>query len=221
VLAIVGLALTEVLTTSALVSDWWLNTKYPDWEEGLSDDATVASLVYGFFALQAFVATVFCVVTFLMFVHRASQNAFALRGPVVPNVSPGWSVASWFIPFANLVWPYKIMKTLLWASDPAGESIPGDRVERARWTFPLWWFTWLISSFAGNASLRLTMSDDPSAAEMARTIDFVSLPFSLVCAVCAAAIVWSLHVRQEAQFSRNQRVAPAPGAFALAGSPQF
>ena len=65
--------------------------------------------------------------------------------------SPGWSVGWYFIPFANLVMPYRSLKETFKASFNSEEwqnnKVPYD--------FPIWWATFLIASWLGNISFRM------------------------------------------------------------------
>ena len=67
------------------------------------------------------------------------------------NFSPGWSVGWYFIPFANLVMPYRSLKETFKASFNSKEwqnnKVPYD--------FPIWWATFLIASWLGNISFRM------------------------------------------------------------------
>tara|TARA_B100001057_G_scaffold240019_1_gene240383 strand:+ start:301 stop:861 length:561 start_codon:yes stop_codon:yes gene_type:complete len=70
------------------------------------------------------------------------------------NISPGWSVGWYFIPFANLVMPYRSLKETFKASFNLEEwqnnKVPYD--------FPIWWATFLIGNILSNASLRMDLA---------------------------------------------------------------
>jgi len=67
------------------------------------------------------------------------------------KISPRWSVVWYFIPFANLVMPYRSLKETYKASfnseDWQNIKIPYD--------FPIWWATFLIGNGLSNASFRM------------------------------------------------------------------
>lgn len=67
------------------------------------------------------------------------------------NFSPGWSVGWYFIPFANLVMPYRSLKETFKASFNSEEwqnnKVPYD--------FPIWWATFIIGNGLSNASFRM------------------------------------------------------------------
>jgi hypothetical protein len=64
------------------------------------------------------------------------------------NITPGWAIGWYFIPFANLVMPYLSLKETYKASfnseDWQNTTIPYD--------FPIWWTTFLVGNGLGNLS---------------------------------------------------------------------
>jgi hypothetical protein len=80
------------------------------------------------------------VVLFLVWLYRARKNV-EFFAPRFQRLSPGWAIGGWFIPFANLVLPYRVV------SDVALDSRP-ERPERRHTTRLVlgWWLCWL----AGN-----------------------------------------------------------------------
>ena len=57
----------------------------------------------------------------------------------------GW----WFVPFANLIMPYRCMQELYIRSQPGDEMAPPPEL------FSIWWGCWLGSNIASNLSNRL------------------------------------------------------------------
>jgi Domain of unknown function (DUF4328) len=78
-----------------------------------------------------------------MWMHRAYRNLPALRAQAL-RWSPGWAAGGWFIPFANLVIPFQVMRELWHHSGGCrsrrGRGRGGRRTSRAaRWhTRPSW-----------------------------------------------------------------------------------
>src|SRR5918997_1098797 len=59
------------------------------------------------------------VVAFLLWLHRASKNLAALGNPKSRiEYTPGWAVGWFFIPFANLVMPYRAVREVWVKSEP-------------------------------------------------------------------------------------------------------
>ncbi len=55
---------------------------------------------------------------FLMWLFRTYKNLEPLGSENI-RFTPGWSVGWWFIPFANLVMPFKAVRGVWSESDPA------------------------------------------------------------------------------------------------------
>jgi hypothetical protein len=98
-----------------------------------------------------------CAVAFPMWMHRANRAARAL-GTQGMEFTPGWAAGWFFVPFANLVMPYRAMVELWKASDP--QLAPGGRWQ-ATTVAPivgLWWTFWIGSNmvaWAGNVVQRI------------------------------------------------------------------
>ena len=110
----------------------------------------VATAGLGFFAAAAAITTI---VLFLMWMHRAYRILEINNLPGLKS-SAGWAVGWWFIPFANLVKPYEVVKEIFERSErqqPATGFAYGARKES-----PLivgaWWLTWIVASIATNVS---------------------------------------------------------------------
>jgi hypothetical protein len=71
--------------------------------------------------------------------HRAQQVAIDLTAGR-SAFTPGWAVAWWFIPLANLVVPYLAIRDL-WRSS---HTPPGTvSARKTWWVLPWWWATWV------------------------------------------------------------------------------
>ena len=60
------------------------------------------------------------------------------------------------IPIANLWKPYQAMKEI-WKTSSNPQEWKNQSVS---WLLPWWWFFWIVSNFAGNASLRMSIKAD-------------------------------------------------------------
>jgi hypothetical protein len=113
----------------------------------------VLQFVAGLGLVVAFVAGA---VFFGIWLHRAVKNLRGL-GRTGMEYTPGGSVASFYIPFVNLVRPYRAVSELWRASEPGPES------EERGWsvygaTTPLvsvWWGFWIACNLVANASSRI------------------------------------------------------------------
>lgn len=106
----------------------------------------------GLIQVVVYVATI---VAFLMWLYRSYENlpSFGVR-PNDIQYSSGWAVGSFFVPFVNLVIPYRAIKELWSKSVPKAIEMFSDPAPPV--FFPLWWATWLISNIANNIYLRLS-----------------------------------------------------------------
>lgn len=91
-----------------------------------------------------------CTVCFLMWTYRANTNAAALSGRPL-EITPGWSVGWYFVPFANLVKPYHAMKEI-WVASARSDASTG--------LVSLWWTLWIVSNIANNAAFRYGLRAD-------------------------------------------------------------
>jgi hypothetical protein len=106
----------------------------------------------GLLHIAVYIATI---VTFLMWLYRSHENlpSFGVRKNDI-QYSSGWAVGSFFVPFVNLVIPYRAIKEL-WSKSVAGASEMFSEPSPPMF-FPLWWAAWLISNFANNIYVRLS-----------------------------------------------------------------
>jgi hypothetical protein len=117
-----------------------------------------------------------------IWIYRASANLRSFGASRLPT-SPGWAVGWYFVPFANLLKPFQAMSEIWRAS-----SVPLQWEQAA--TPPLlrlWWALWLINSFLGNITFRVSMHAEEVAAllnanSLLIASDLVSIPLSLVFA---------------------------------------
>jgi hypothetical protein len=107
----------------------------------------------GIVQILVFLATV---VSWLMWQYRAYAN-LRLVGSRETELSPGWSVGYWFIPFINLVRPYQVTaevwrrSELLNMRDPLG-GLSGPPIILA------WWLVYLVTGFLGRAFMSMSRS---------------------------------------------------------------
>ena len=101
-------------------------------------------------------------ITLGMWIYRAVSNVRAATGD--SHAGPGWSVGWWFVPFANLVVPFRVLKDL-WSRSGADqrtgkESLPG-----------IFWTLWIGSVILGVISNAIERgSEDLYGDELLRMI---------------------------------------------------
>jgi large-conductance mechanosensitive channel len=140
------------------------------------NDLAIALL--GFAQVAVFVAVV---VFFCLWMLQAYRNVTATQ-PALVSYTPREAVASFFIPFVNLIRPYRAMKELYEASTKPGEA--SDGIVRT------WWGSYLIMGFVGNFSARLALRAEATSELIASTwVTLAADAVSVLSALLAAYLV--------------------------------
>jgi hypothetical protein len=124
------------------------------------------------------------VVIFAMWIYRAAANVVA-AGIAGFDFTPGWAVGWYFVPFANLVQPFRAMRQI-WNASHAG----GSDLDRGDPILTLWWTVWLASNISANISIQ--MSFRATSAEMVNSslyLGAISSVLSLVLFVVGMRLV--------------------------------
>ena len=165
-------------------------------EQELGDNpiGAVLILMTSLVALLEFVIYVATVVAFLMWLHRACKSVLEFNPWNRLTYSAGFAVGSFFIPFMNLVVPYRIVKEVWQKSgtpDEARFAAPSPPA-----MFPAWWLFWLLAGFTNNLSMRLTLSErlENSGAAI---ISIVASAMSIIAAIFAYLVVDAIDRKQE------------------------
>jgi len=193
ILLIVG----AIATGMSLLADA-LSLAFPPLTEDqeLADNVTGAALMFITFLLAVielilYVATV---IVFCMWLYRAYGNLRAFKTWQRLDHSPGMAVGSFFIPFVNLILPYRAVKEVWQKSRLPDESLLSEPGPPA--SFPLWWMFWLLASFSGNISMRASFNENVSE-RTATMISIVAGGLSIVAAFFAYLVVDAIDKRQE------------------------
>ena len=147
------------------------------------EPSLVASLLTVVTALGLLGSYVFGAVSFSIWVHRAAKNLVGL-GRRGMEFTPGWCVGWFFVPFANLVRPFKAVQEIWRASGPEGRDEGYWKHLPTGPLLPLWWGTWIVGNGLANISSRI---DDPIPSA---TIGAMG---SLVTAAAALACIFVMH----------------------------
>lgn len=111
------------------------------------DVEALLTVGFGLTAILYFVTFVTCVVLFPMFMYRATKNLHAL-GHEFLNTTPGMAAGGWFIPFGNLVIPYRALVEL----DRTSE---GTEDYTANSTISLYWGCWIVANLLSRIGERV------------------------------------------------------------------
>ena len=181
-------------------------------EQELGDNpiGAVVVLLTALVALLEFFIYLVTVIFFLMWLYRAYNNLRVFNSWDRPTYSPGFAVGSFFIPFANLVIPYRVVKETWQKSGMPDEGYLAATNPPS--SFPIWWLFWLLAGFANNISIRLSFSDGVPA-NTATMVSIVASALSILAAVFAYLVVDAIDQKQEetsAKLKLGQFPAPPP-----------
>ena len=178
-----------------------------DQELGDNPIGLVVTLLTFLLAVLDLIIYVATVVFFCVWLYRAYDNLRAFDPWSRLDYSPGWAVGSFFVPFVNLVVPYRAVKEVWQKSGPPDERLMSEPGPPA--SFPIWWLFWLLAGFAGNISLRMSFNENVPE----RTTTIVSIGADvlfIVAAVFAYLVVDVIDKRQE-ETSTKLRLREFPG----------
>jgi hypothetical protein len=165
-----------------------------DQELGDNPIGVAVSLIIFLLAILELIIYITTVVFFLMWLYRAHDNLRAFNPWGRPEYSPGWAVGSFFIPFVNLVVPYRAVKEVWQKSWPPDEALLSEPGPPA--SFPLWWMFWLLALFVARISWRVTFNE--SVPESTATmVSIVASALHVVAAFFAYLVVDAIDKRQE------------------------
>lgn len=102
------------------------------------------------------VAYLAAAIFFLIMIHHAAETAGKFKAPFT-YCKPGMAVGCWFIPFANWVMPYLLMRDLLRsAADSTGQQRQGLVVG-------MWWSAFFVRGLFGSFTfvMRFVMRQPP------------------------------------------------------------
>lgn len=155
------------------------------------------------------------VVFFLVWLFRVYKNLTPLRAPN-PEFTPGWAVGWWFIPFANLVKPFQVVREAWQESDPDFDPklnfLSGGTGSTPTF-LGFWWAFWLLSNISTNIASRLMDSNNSTAAEVFPVAWIIASFLSMIAAILAVLVVKSITARQDERYQnlfKMQVYSPPP-----------
>lgn len=139
-------------------------------------------------------------VAFLAWLYRVSKNVPALGTPKSKvEYAPVWAVCSFFVPFVNLVIPYKAVREVWEKSDPAVRT-EEDFMFAQPSSAPFlvgWWIAWLASNVLSNIVWRIHDENlRPDMLSFVAGFHIVAYLVGIVAAVLAIFVVLNIDRRQ-------------------------
>jgi hypothetical protein len=128
-----------------------------------------------------------------MWMHRAYRNLPAL-GAQALRWSPRWAAGGWFIPFANFVIPFLVMREL-WHHSGGMPEPPGPRP---------WWAAFIASGALAYASTVATRSGLAGGSAIASAISLVSTVGYAIAGILLILLLRRITRRQQARYAQLQ-----------------
>ena len=134
--------------------------------------------------------------------YRAAANLYVLhRGEMLyrPDAQVYW----WFIPFVNLVVPYKAMKELMRLADEDlnAAAMFDTGPSKIMSTMPIWWTFWLTGNISNNCSFRFSW--DVDTLQLSVVLGVIGSIGSAVAAYFYITYVRFIHQSIEKQSSQS------------------
>jgi Domain of unknown function (DUF4328) len=162
--------------------------------------------------ILAFFVGVATFVLLIVWLFRAAKNNEAL-GRQNPRLGPGWAIAGFIIPFANLVIPFIMFDDVWRGSDPA---VPrGDPNWRRSSTLPAIW-AWLVASVIFTIPNLVASSsgdvraDEPEKVRRDDILRIIATVGAILAAILAIVVIRRIAARQEECLQAQQNAASAP-----------
>jgi hypothetical protein len=179
----------------------------PETDIGNGETTEISFIFIGLISLLQLPFRLFTIIFFLIWLFKAFYNLPALRARNL-EFSPGWAVGWWFIPFANLVKPYQVVREL-WNesdSDVSAESFLSNNVG----TSPMlgWWWGLFIS---GNIIGRISDKSSEDSTYFP-VILMIYCMLHGISAVLAIVIIKKITEQQDLRFHKisNADILQAP-----------
>ena len=179
-----------------LVNDYSFRNLYSDdvyqvLAEKNDSRVAIVSVLYGIFLISSFF-----IIGRWLFVSSKINHLSHVKNL---SISPGWAVGWYFIPFANLVMPYRSLKETFKASFNKVEW----NIEKVPYVFPLWWTTYILSNFCSGVSTRVYLSIDaytPNAWKdynLSSYLDIIADLLLIINAFALVRIIVTVHNNQK------------------------
>jgi uncharacterized protein YjeT (DUF2065 family) len=218
--AVIGLSLSAVSAFLSIIVGIG-QVLNPDNAMDLGDGEATSLwlMLQGLVYLLLFPISIATIVGFLMWLYRAHSNLQALR-PTNLEFTPGWAVGWWFIPFANLVKPFQVVREVWWESDP---DVPDEHsflsvsLHSAPTYMGFWWAAWIASNILSNITSRVYDPDTMDTVAIGGALFIITGIVTIIAAILAIRVVRDVTSRQEQRFRAvgmmTQNVPPPPPVF--------
>ncbi|MFP2961810.1 DUF4328 domain-containing protein [Myxococcus sp. 1LA] len=176
-----ALVLSAVLALPVAMLNLWL---YASLEDGRpsAEDAASYDLMNGLIAIPTLLTMIVTMVLYLRWLRLSVKTSNALG---LSNESTGWATFCWFIPFANLIKPFDVVRDL-W------KGVGGAPENQSMLT--AWWATWILGNIINNVSSTLAGSDTATSTTLGVSLlgGLISEGLSVAAAVLCIRVIWDI-----------------------------
>ena len=177
---------------------WLLLSAFTGEDLSRSNEAARFNQQLGMFALLSLIATA---TLWFIWSFRCNRNLRALGFDLL-EFTPGATVWWWFVPFANLVRPYQIMRELLLGSVAASRGETGLIGASSSRAVGLWWTFYLLGNLVETLATQLMGLGERSNIILGVQINFVAVPLQLLAAGFAVKLVIDISRAQTQALAR-------------------
>ena len=128
-------------------------------------------------------------IAFFTWVSRAVDNVPMLTGER-PLTTPRWSIGWWFVPFANLVMPYRVTNDLAKRMAPPGV---------ATWVVLVWWLAWIATNVVALASYAVAAPENLDELAAFFTVNAAAEVVTVAAAALAIVVVLRTQAHADAK----------------------
>lgn len=161
--------------------------------------APLAALAAKTFALLSFVPYILLFVFFILWMRRAYHNLHQ-AGTVGLRYTEGWAVAGWFIPFANLFIPFRIVKEIWNETQQTFYKVPIEEIDEDV-SVNYWWSSYMISGIIAGIAYFFIQNQQ---LEIAYFVTIVSNVVSLFAAIYGTKMVRDISVFENDMMKRAE-----------------
>ncbi len=161
-------------------------------EELRANDMRQIAIAYTLIAI--IIATIIC---FIMWFRRAYYNL--QQAGQFTDFCEGWAAGAWFVPFLNLVRPYKIMVEI-W--EKTQFAVPQFIANRSSQMVGIWWAAYITSNIVANIAYRIGNGVDSSINDLISSswIQIGSNVLRIIAAIITVIMVSQASEMEEALY---------------------
>jgi hypothetical protein len=166
-------------------------TDYTNYDPAI--DINNSDMFVGLGALIYMPAILGSIIAFCMFSFRAMKNLQIWEYRRL-EISPGWSVGWYFVPFANLWKPYQAMEQI-WDGTHDVTSVKMNPTSK----LGLWWMFWIATNISSSISTRIATREGPIDLVMqsAAIADTVGMVTAILAVIMIVPILKEITAKQD------------------------